>query len=113
MVQSNDKSTTSFIWIVGIVLTIFCGAGLTVALSFGQTKQQVMDHEEDILRLKRRTVDYVYIQDLIQSNYMMIDIMKATPNTKEMDEALKTWREFQLSTMRRVNPTRSIQQNTK
>jgi hypothetical protein len=39
---------------------------------------------------------------------MMIDIMKATSGSKEMTEALKTWKEFQMSTLRRANPTRSI-----
>ena len=108
----NDKRANNFMWIVGIVLTMFCGAGLTVALSFGQTKQQVSEHDEAIRKLKRTSVDYIYIQDLIQSNYMMIDIMKAKPNTPEMEDALKTWREFQLNTMRRANPTRSIQPKT-
>lgn len=106
MTAENDKKLTSFMWIIGIVVTIFCGAGLTVALSYGGTKSDVVTLKDDVLRLQRTAVDYVYIQDLIQSNYLLVDILKATPNSKEMDEAMKEWKDFQLSTVRRANPTR-------
>jgi len=106
MTAPNDKRMTNFMWIVGVIVTIFCGAGLTVVLSYGETKQKVIENSEDILSLQRRSVDYVYIQDLIQSNYMMIDILKATPGSKEMDAAMKAWKDFQISTMRRANPSR-------
>jgi hypothetical protein len=95
-----------FMWIVGITVTVFCGAMLTMASSYGATKQQVEETKGDVLQLQRRSVDYVYIQDLIQSNYLLVDILKATPNSKEMDEAMKEWKDFQLSTVRRANPTR-------
>ena len=106
--QSNDRKSTQLLWIVGIAFGAMLGIGGTVTLSYGSTKQQVVENTEDILSLQRRSVDYVYIQDLIQSNYMLVDILKATPNSKEMEEALKAWKEFQSTTMRRANPTRSI-----
>ena len=112
MAQMTDRNLTSFMWVVGIILTLFCGAGLTVALSFGQTKEKVIQHDGDILQLQKRSVDVIYIQDLIQSNYMLVDILKATPKSKEMEEALKAWREFQLITIRRANPTRGGLINT-
>lgn len=102
----SDKRMTNFMWIVGIVVTVFCGAGLTVALSYGGTKSDVSTLKDDVLRLKRTSVDYVYIQDLIQSNYLLVDILKSTPGSKEMEEAMKEWKDFQLSTVRRANPTR-------
>lgn len=103
---TQDKNLTSFMWIIGIVVTIFCGALLTVALSYGQTKEKVVQHDADILYLRRRSVDIIYIQDLIQSNYMLVDILKSAPQSLEMEEALKKWKEFQISTMLRANPTR-------
>lgn len=104
--QSNDKKSTQLMWIVGIAFGAMLGIGGTVTLSYGATKQKVEENTEDILTLQRRSVDYVYIQDLIQSNYMLVDILKATPNSKEMEEALKAWKDFQTNTMRRANPTR-------
>ena len=103
---NNDKKLTSFMWIVGIIVSVFCGAGLTVAVSYGGTKQQVDENCADIITLQKRSVDYIYITDLIQSNYMLIDILKATPESKEMEEALRAWREFQMNTMKRANPSR-------
>lgn len=93
-------------WIAGTMLTIFSGTGIMVAISYGGTKSDVVDLKDDVLSLQRRSVDYVYIQDLIQSNYLLIDIKNAAPGSKEMEQALKEWKDFQLSTMRRANPTR-------
>ena len=104
----SDRKLTIFMWSVGIVITIFCGALLTMASSYGATKQQVEETKGDVLQLQRRSVDYVYIQDLIESNLLMIDILKSKPDSPEMDNALKAWKDFQSSTMRRANPTRSI-----
>lgn len=106
MALTPDKNLTSFMWIIGIVVTIFCSAGLAVVLSYGQTKEKVVQHDAAILHLQKRSVDVIYIQDLIQSNYMLVDILKSTPNSAEMEEALKRWKEFQINTMLRANPTR-------
>ena len=97
---------SQLMWIVGIAFGAMLGIGGTVTLSYGATKQQTEENTEDILSLQRRSVDYVYIQDLIQSNYLLVDILKATPNSAEMDAAMKEWKDFQLSTVRRANPTR-------
>jgi len=106
MTAPSDRKLTIFMWVVGIFITLFVGVGLKAAFTYGQVKAKVQDHEERISKQERRTVDYIYVQDLITSNYMMIDIMKATSGTKEMKEALKTWKDFQISTIRRANPTR-------
>lgn len=110
---TQDKKMNIMLWIVGIAFGAMLGVGGTVTLAYGSTRNQVnintteiATHTEEIKTIRRTTVDYVYIQDLITSNYMMIDIMKATPGTKEMEEALKAWKDFQMNTMRRANPTR-------
>ena len=105
--QTNaEKKLNTIMWIVALAFGSMLGIGGTVTLQYGSTKQQVIENTEDILSLQRRSVDYVYIQDLIQSNYLLVDILKATPNSKEMEEAMKEWKDFQLSTVRRANPTR-------
>ena len=102
----SDKKLTNFMWVVGIVISIFCGGLLTMAFSYGGTKSDVTELKDDVLSLQRRSVDYVYIQELIESNVLLADILKCKPNSPEMDEALKEWKNFQTNTMRRANPTR-------
>ena len=105
--QTNaEKKLSQMMWIVGIAFGAMLGIGGTVTLSYGATKQQTQENTEDILSLQSRSVDYVYIQDLIQSNYLLVDILKATPGSKDMEQAMKEWKDFQLNTMRRANPTR-------
>ena len=102
----SDKKLTNFMWVVGIVISIFCGGLLTMAFSYGGTKSDVTELKDDVLSLQRRSTDYVYIQELIESNLLLVDILKSKPDSPEMDTALKAWKDFQSSTMRRANPAR-------
>lgn len=106
MTPTSDKKMANFMWIVGTILVIFCGAGLTVALSYGGTRNQVEVNNERISKLERTSVNYIYLEELVQSNLLIVDVLKAKPNSPEMDEALKDWRDFQINTMKKANPTR-------
>jgi len=108
MATGDEKKATQLMWIVGIAFGAMLGIGGTVTLSYGATKQQTEENTRDIQALQRKTVDYIYIQDLIESNLLMVDILKSKPDSPEMDIALKAWKDFQTSTMRRANPTRSM-----
>jgi hypothetical protein len=113
MTPTNDKKLTSFMWLMGIVITIFCGAGLTVALSYGATKQQTITNTTDISTLKRRSVDYTYIEYLVESNQKLINILQTTQGSEENKKAVSEWMDFQNEILRRANPVRSVSLPTK
>lgn len=106
MTAPSDKKLTVFMWIIGIIVTVFCGAGLTVALSYGGTKQKVETHDIDITQLKRTSVNYIYIEYLVESNQKLMNISLSKSGTQEMATALKEWSKFQDEILRRGNPTR-------
>jgi hypothetical protein len=108
MTAPNDKKLTIILWMIGIVVTILCGVAIKGAYSYGRNSRQVEENTEDILDLKRNSADVVYIDNLIQSNYLMIDVIKSNPLTSEKDDALKEWKDFQIRVMRQANPTRGL-----
>lgn len=103
---SSEKKISQMLWIVGIAFGAMLGIGGTVTLSYGATKNQVETNTVDIQTLKRTSVDYLYLDDLIRSNLLIVDVLKAAPGSAEMDEALKAWHDFQLNTTRKMNPVR-------
>ena len=103
---NQDQKINLMLKVITIVLAAFLATGTGLMISFGSVKTKVEQHDADILHLQKRSVDVIFIQDLIQSNYMLVDILKSAPQSPEMEEALKKWKEFQISTMLRANPTR-------
>lgn len=113
MTPTSDKKMTNFMWIVGTILVIFCGAWLTVALSYGGTRNQVNVDSERISKLERTSVNYIYVEYIVESNQRVVKIMEATPGSPERTKALLEWQEFQDEVLKRANPVRGGATNEK
>lgn len=103
---TNDKKFNVMLWIVGIAFGAMLGIGGTVTLSYGATKNQVEVNTVRLDRLEKTSVNYIYVEEIIKSNYLLIDILKAAPGSKEMEDALRAWRDFQVGAATRMNPSR-------
>lgn len=117
MTPTSDKKLTSFMWVIGVILTIFCGAGLTVGItiasSLGETKEKVSTHDQEIISLKRTSVNYIYVEYLVVSNQKIVKVMEATPGSPEKTKALQEWQDFQDEILKRANPVRGGTNNEK
>ena len=107
MSTDTDKRIAQMMWIIGIAFTVMLGIGGTVAINSGFTKKTAETNAENITKIQRSYVDYIYIEYLVESNQKLINILQATPGTPEMAKAMKEWSVFQDEVMRRANPVRS------
>jgi len=91
-----------------IVNAILISAFVGQLAVFGAWGQATKSDREEIQKIKKSYVDYIAVQQLIESNIRLARILSTVPNSPDYHLAMREWEEFQVRTLKSINPTRGI-----